>query len=102
MTMHPLGHYSVCISGHSHGPLHYTQFASHSHESLLHEHVMLGTVEELVYVSEMNKTRTLPSDKLPTFFLKPKLMLCAVNFHILRAITNKNQTNIFLLYYGYS
>jgi hypothetical protein len=63
---------------------------------------MLGTVEELVYVSEMNKTRTLPSDKLPTFFLKPKLMLCAVNFHILRAITNKNKTNIFLLYYGYS
>jgi hypothetical protein len=41
--MHPLGHYSVCISGHSHGPLHYTQFASHSHESLLHEQVMLGT-----------------------------------------------------------
>jgi hypothetical protein len=62
----------------------------------------LGTVEQLVYISEMNITRTLPSDKLLTFFLKPKLMLCAVNFHILRAITKKNQTNIFLLYYGYS
>jgi hypothetical protein len=40
---------SVCISGHSHGPLHYTQFASHSHESLLHQQVMLGIVEELVH-----------------------------------------------------